>query len=200
MRIAVLGTGKVGRQLSAGLTATGHEVVLGSRHPDDRSEPPTHSYAEAVRRAEVVIVAVPFAVAPTLVADLGDLGGRILVDATNPMGADTGGRTGVEVIAAAATNARVVKAFNTIGAEHMTDARFPGGRAYALLAGDENARTAVADLAAGLGFEPVHLGDLSTARHAEAAAALWIHLAFTAGYGRGFGIGLLRQRPQGSVT
>jgi 8-hydroxy-5-deazaflavin:NADPH oxidoreductase len=199
MRIAVLGTGRVGRQLSAGLVAAGHEVVLGSRRPDGGAEPPVRSHAEAVAGAEVVILAVPFTVAPGLVTDLGDLGGRVVVDATNPIGADTGGRTGAQVIAAAATNARIVKAFNTIGADHMSDARFAGGRAYALLAGDDAAaRQVVAELADALGFEPVHLGDLSTARHAEAAAALWIHLAFAAGYGRDFGIGLLHHSPQGS--
>lgn len=190
MRIAVLGTGRVGSALAGGLAAAGHSVVLGSRRPDGSAL----SYTDAVSDAEVVILAVPFAAAEDLVRGLGDLGGRIVVDATNPIGVDLGGGTGVARIAAAAPTARVVKAFNTIGAEHMADARFAGGPAYALLAGDDQAaRETVAGLAEALGFEPVHLGDLSTARHAEAAAALWIHLAFAAGYGRDIGIGLLRR-------
>jgi hypothetical protein len=198
MRIAVLGTGGVGRALATGLHAAGHQVTLGSRTPSpDRGGPagvPVVGHADAVADAETVILAVPFRAAPTLLRELGDLGERILVDATNPIGVDTGGRSGAEVLAAEATNARLVKAFNTIGAEHMTDARFTGGRAYALVAGDDpDARAAVAGLAEQLGFEPVDLGDLSTARHAEAAAALWIHLATTRGYGRDLGIGLLRR-------
>ena len=199
MQIAVLGTGRVGGQLARGLTAAGHRVVLGSRHPhaaaaDAEAAVAVQTYATAVAGSAVVILAVPFAAAAELVGGLGDLGGRILVDATNPFGADTGGRTGAQVIADAATNARVVKAFNTIGAEHMIDARFPGGPAFALLAGDdEPARTEVAGLAEALGFEPVHLGGLDTAGHAEAAAALWVHLAFACGYGRDIGVGLLRR-------
>jgi predicted dinucleotide-binding enzyme len=205
MRVAVLGTGRVGGQLARGLAAAGHRVVLGSRNPgaeapDTDPVVSVYSHTDAVAGAEVVILAVPFTAASELLGGLGDLGGRILVDATNPIGADTGGRTGAEVIAEAATNARVVKAFNTIGAEHMADARFAGGSAYALLAGDdEAARNVVAGLAEELGFEPVHLGDLATARHAEAAALFWIHLAFACGYGRDIGVGLLR-RPALSAT
>jgi predicted dinucleotide-binding enzyme/putative intracellular protease/amidase len=199
MQIAVLGTGRVGSQLARGLAAAGHRVVLGSRNPDARApgtEPvvPVRSYADAVADAEVVLLAVPFAAAAELLVGLGDLGGRILIDATNPIGVDTAGRTGADLVAAAATNARVVKAFNTIGAEHMADARFAGGAAFALLAGDdEAARDVVGGLAEALGFEPVHLGDLATARHAEAAARLWIHLVFARGYGRDIGVGLLRR-------
>jgi len=197
MRIAVLGTGRVGLSLARGLHAAGHNVTLGSRaparDPSGLKGIPVTSHADAVSPAEAVILAVPFRAAGPLLRDLGDLGGRIVIDATNPIGADLGGRSGAETLAAA-TNARLVKAFNTIGAEHMTDARFPGGRAYALIAGDDaDARTTVAGLAEQLGFEPVDLGDLSTAHHAEAAAALWIHLARTSGYGRDFGIGLLRR-------
>jgi predicted dinucleotide-binding enzyme len=199
MNIAVLGTGRVGSQLARGLAAAGNRVILGSRTPD-RGPPvacsavPVRSHADAVTAAEVVILAVPFTAAAALLGSLGDLGGRILVDTTNPIGVDTAGRTGAELIAAAAPTARIVKAFNTIGAEHMADARFAGDRPYALLAGDDQAaRTVVAGLAEALGFEPVHLGDLATARHAEAAALLWIHLATSCGYGRDIGIGLLHR-------
>lgn len=197
MDVAIIGTGRVGTALARGLSAAGHRVVFGSRAARaDSPVPgvPVHDHATAVAGAEVIVLAVPFASAPGLVRGLGDLGERVLVDATNPIGADTGGGTGAEVIAAAASGARVVKAFNTVGAEQMTNAAFPGGRAYALLAADDQrARDAVAGLAGDLGFEPVHLGDLSTAGHAEAAARLWIHLATASGYGRGFAIGLLRR-------
>jgi predicted dinucleotide-binding enzyme len=197
MRIAVLGTGRVGRALATGLHAAGHHVTLGSRSPagvTGQTTIPVAGHEDAVAEAETVVLAVPFGAAIAVLRELGDLGGRIVVDATNPIGVDTGGRSGAELLAGGATNARLVKAFNTIGAEHMGDARFPGGRAYALLAGDDaDARSAIAELAEQLGFEPVHLGDLSTAQHAEAAAALWVHLALTRGYGRDFGIGLLRR-------
>jgi predicted dinucleotide-binding enzyme len=190
MRIAVLGTGQVGTQLAAGLAKAGHQVVLGSRTASETARP----HAEAVADAELIVLAVPFQAAGPLLDELGDLSGRIVVDATNPIGADTRGLSGAEVLAAHARRGRVVKAFNTIGAEHMTDARFPGGAAYALIAGDDpEARAVVSELATSLGFEAIDLGDLSQARHAEAAAALWIHLAYARGYGRDFGIGLLRR-------
>jgi predicted dinucleotide-binding enzyme len=138
---------------------------------------------------------VPFRAAGPLLEGLGDLGGRIVVDVTNPIGAGKAGLSGAEMLASRARGARMVKAFNTIGAEHMADARFPGGTAYALIAGDDGqARAIVGELATALGFEPVDLGDLSQARHAEAAAELWIHLAYSRGYGGDFAVGLLRRR------
>ncbi|MEV4114188.1 NAD(P)-binding domain-containing protein [Nonomuraea sp. NPDC049695] len=36
MKIGILGTGNVGRALAAGWATAGHDVVLGSRRPDDR--------------------------------------------------------------------------------------------------------------------------------------------------------------------
>jgi predicted dinucleotide-binding enzyme len=85
------------------------------------------------------------------------------------------------------TGARVVKAFNTMGAEHYLDPMLGGEVASLLLAGDDAAaKQLVWSLAEQLGFAPVDAGPLSAAVYLESLAALWVHLAIRTPLGRGF--------------
>ena len=84
------------------------------------------------------------------------------------------------------TGTPLVKAFNTIGAEHLSDGIVDGARAFLPLAGDSSAAETVADLAEQLGFDAVVLGDRSTFAMVEDFARLWIHLAFAKQWGRQF--------------
>ena len=79
MRIAVLGTGKIGGGLGERFREAGHDVVLGSR--DMAAGVP---YAEAVQGAEVTVLALPWRVAEETVATLGGLEGQVVVDTMNP--------------------------------------------------------------------------------------------------------------------
>lgn len=198
MRIAIIGTGNVGSALGKGFAATGHRVVYGSRRPAqvDCAVGTVDTIAGAAQSAELVVLAVPFAVVTDAVASAGSLDGKIVVDATNPIGAalPEGRRSGAEVVAAAAPGAHVVKAFNTMGFETMADPVVDGRPALSLLCGDDGeAKSTVAQLAQALGFEAVDAGDLSAARLLEGLAELWVHLAFRAGQGRGVAFGLLRR-------
>ena len=61
MRITVLGTGNVGTALTEGLVAAGHDVVIGSRHPNDNADAsaPVTDHSDAVRQSDIVINALP---------------------------------------------------------------------------------------------------------------------------------------------
>jgi predicted dinucleotide-binding enzyme len=116
-----------------------------------------------------------------------------VVDATNPIRADFGGLevgqddSAGERLQRLLPKARVVKAFNTTGAENMADPAYPGGAVTMLIAGDDATATAtVRDLAAAMGFDARVAGPLTLARQLEQFAWLWIHLAFKAGLGRAF--------------
>jgi len=197
MKVALLGKGSVGQALAAAFREAGHEVRFGVRAPEG---PEQRSLAEAAAWAEVVVLAVPYAAAGEVVTALPDWGGKVLVDATNPIapalsGLSVGTTTsGAEQVAAKATGARVVKAFNTTGAENLADARYAGGRPLMPVAGDDpGAREQVRTLAASIGFEAVDAGPLAAARYLEPLAMTWIHLAYRCGLGRGFAFGLLRR-------
>ncbi|HEU4950552.1 MAG TPA: NAD(P)-binding domain-containing protein [Holophagaceae bacterium] len=197
MKIAMIGKGNVGQALAAGLRRAGHEVVHGVRAPERPDELPV---VEAVAACELAVLAVPYTAALDVAAAIPDWGGKVLVDATNPIlpglsGLEVGTTgSGAERIAARAAKARVVKAFNTTGAENLAQAAYPGGRGWMPVAGDDGeARAVVLELAASLGFEAVDAGPLVAARYLEPFAMTWIHLAYRGGLGRGFAFGLLRR-------
>ena len=102
--------------------------------------------------------------------------------------------SGAEEIAKAAKGARVVKAFNTTGAENMEDAHYPGGSVFMPVCGDDaDARARVVALATLIGFDAVDCGDLKTARYLEPFAMTWIHMAIKLGHGRRFAFGRLKR-------
>ena len=190
MQIAIIGAGNVGRALGRGFARAGHGLIYGVRDPkaEKYAEPPVPGAAVMSVKAagaagDVVILATPWAGTQSAVEALGDLGGRPLLDATNPIGpgfALTLGHTdsGGEQVARWATGARVVKVFNTIGADNMTAPDYGAQRAFMPVSGDDPAACAVAvELAEGLGFEALHIGGLATARRTEPLAMLWIGLA-----------------------
>jgi hypothetical protein len=209
MNIAIIGTGSVGAALGRGWAQAGHAVTFGSRHPrsndvealvgsiGDRACSTTPD--EAAAAAEIVALAVPWSAAESAVEGLGDLGGKILIDCTNPLAAGLtsavdGDTSGAEKIARWAPSARVVKAFNTTGANNMADPDYAGTPLTMFICGDDaEAKSTVAELAEALGFEAVDAGPLERARLLEPMARLWIHLAMTDGLGREIGFKLLRR-------
>ncbi len=205
MQIAIIGAGNVGRALGQGFARLGHGLIYGVRDPkaEKYAEPPVPSarvatVADAGAAGEVVVLATPWAGTESAVTALGDLGGKPLLDATNPIGpgfALTAGHTdsGGEQVARWATGARVVKVFNTIGADNMSAPDYGPNRAFMPVAGDDEAACAVAvGLADGLGFEATRIGGLAKARLTEPLAMLWIGLAMSS-KDRRVAFGLLRR-------
>jgi hypothetical protein len=211
MKIAVVGYGNVGRTLGLRWSQRGHEVVFAVRDP---AKPEVRGFMEsnpgvtvgpleeAVRSAEAVCLAVPYAAALSL-APLADvLADKIVIDCTNPIGPglvlSVGLTTsGAEEIARALPGARVVKAFSTTGWENMADATYPGyGGLRPLMpvcGDDKTATTAVCRLAEDLGFEAWDWGPLSGARYLEPLAMLWIVPARAGGEGPDFAFARLRR-------
>jgi NADPH-dependent F420 reductase len=205
MRIAVIGAGSVGSSLGARWAQAGHEIMFGVRDPQsdntqkalaragERAQ--AGSLADAAAFGEVIVLAVPWQAVPYAVSDLGDIGGKILVDATNRIAPASAGEaaSGAETIAALATNAHVVKAFNTMGAETMYNPTINDKPVTAFVCGDHAAAKAtVIQLAQDIGLDAVDAGLLSNAVNVEAVAKLWISMA-RAGMGRRFGFHLLRE-------
>lgn len=208
MSIAIIGAGNVGHALALAFTQRGENVHLGVPDPgkyrDTVAALGPHAQlgtvAEAIAASTVVILAVPFAAAEEVARAIPDWAGRIVVDATNPLAPGLAGlsigthTSAAEQIAAAAHGARVVKAFNTTGAENLADSRYPGGQPLMPVCGDDDAaRAAVIALASLLGFEAVDLGDLKAARYLEPFAMTWIHMAIKLGHGRRFAFARLQR-------
>ena len=209
MKIAIMGTGQVAAALGKGWAAKGHMVTFASRDPGtervqrlvEAAGPHASAarVADAVRRSSVIVLAVPFTAVRERLELVGDLAGKLIIDCTNPIAPglrpmfdDT--TSGAEQIAGWAPNARVVKAFNTTGAENMVDPNYNGLAATMFICGDDElGKGATAQLAEELGFEVIDAGTLAAARHLENLALLWIHLARVTGLGRDVAFRLLRR-------
>ena len=186
MKIGIIGNGNVGGNLAQLFTRAGHEVVAAGRAGGIE-------FSDAAAHGDVVILAIPFvAVADTLPGLQHALAGKIVVDATNPLGEDwsplalPGGESAAETIQRALPNSRVVKAFNTIFADAMQgrERTADSQPTTAFLCGDDSAaRDAVASLASDLDWDPVDAGPLLCARYLEGMAHLNIQLAVSMGRG-----------------
>jgi NADPH-dependent F420 reductase len=196
MRIAVIGAGNVGGTLGRRWAESGHDVVFGLRNPERGasavkgggalpSKASVKSPADAVKGADAIVLATPWNAVADAIKEVGSLDGRVVLDTTNPltrqMTLDVGpnGESAAERIQAMAKGAKLVKAFNSTGANNMADPRYGGVPTAMFVAGDDaHAKSVAGELATALGFEAIDAGALSAARQLEHLAMLWISLAF----------------------
>jgi 8-hydroxy-5-deazaflavin:NADPH oxidoreductase len=185
-KIAVIGAGQVGRTLAAAWVKAGYQVAIGSRHPETASVPAGAAVTEplpALEEAGVVVYAIPgAAMADTLAAHTVALDGRIVIDATNNMGAGPD-LSGLRYLPDGVLGFR---AFNSVGWDVMADPVIGGQAADLFFAGpDGDSRQVVGRLIADVGFRPAYLGGSPAAFAAvEGAAGLWFALAIGRGLGR----------------
>jgi NADPH-dependent F420 reductase len=190
--IAIIGTGDVGGALGPEFAAQGHTIVYGSRDPqrdkvtklvEKTGELASATTpADAAAEADIVVLAVPGLMVEEITKSLGDLSGKIIIDPTNPLerrmnrlehAVDT---SNAEIIQAAAPDAYVVKAFNTLNWKTMVDPSSAGGPVSIPLVGDNGrAKKKVAELVSGMGLEPIDVGPLRDARWVEGMLILWIN-------------------------
>lgn len=202
--VAIIGAGRVGTALARGLAAAGYDVALGTRHPegsgasalaDHRPAVRITSPTEAGRAGALVILAVPAAAVAEIAAEIGPLPGAIVVDATNAVSSSPPAPFATQgaFVASLFPGSAMVKAFNTIGAEHLAGGTFGSARPVLPIAGDDAGRPLVASLAADLGFEVADLGGPEAVGIVEGFASLWIWLAFRRGWGRDFAFSVIRR-------
>lgn len=193
--IAILGTGVVGIALAKGFAARGDKVVFGTRSPTgDKARaaldavPGTTvaSHVEAARAADLAVIALPWgAVASTLTPGLANaLGGKTVIDATNPLDVSTGRPTlaighrdsAGETVQRLLPDARVVKAFNIITAGHMVQPQFGDGQPDMFIAGNHpQAKADVAQVLRDFGWRSaIDLGGIEQSRLLEPLAMVWI--------------------------
>jgi len=180
----VIGKGHVGTALSEGLQRLGREVRTTGHDPD--------RVRDVARWADLVILAVPFGERRNAVQAAGreTLDGKTVVDVTNALGPghDFVGdlrRSGAEEVQEwCGPGACVVKAFNTVFAQHMAQGQAQGEPLTLFCAGDDpEAKQEVQEIGRGLGFDAVDAGPLAAARWLEPLGYLNIQLAHTAGLG-----------------
>jgi 8-hydroxy-5-deazaflavin:NADPH oxidoreductase len=198
-RVGVLGSGEVGRRLAGGFAKCGHSVMIGSRDTgkpelrewlsDEGAGVEAGTFAEAAAHGEILVLAVLGDAAEQAIADAGpaNFAGKVVIDAMNPLdfsggfppklsvtGADSLG----ERVQRALPDARVVKAFNTIGNQYFVNPSLAEGQPTMLIAGDdEDAKRTVGDLLADFGWtDPVDIGGIEGSRELEAICIAWVKI------------------------
>jgi predicted dinucleotide-binding enzyme len=180
MKIGVLGSGDVAQVLGSGFLKHGHEVMMGTRSPEKLAEwkarnpeASVGTFDAAAASAEIIVLAVKGKV------------GKPVIDATNPI-EDAPPIHGVlqfftnrndslmEQLQKEFSNAKFVKAFNSVGAASMVDPQFKGGRPTMFICGnDETAKKSVGGILEAFGWEVADMGGVEAARAIEPLCMLW---------------------------
>jgi predicted dinucleotide-binding enzyme len=186
-KVAIVGAGNVGKALREGLERTGHKIRIGGRG----------QVSETVAWADIIILAVPFAAIADVTREMQTAAdGKTVVDVTNALTPDMQlalgfSTSGAEELQKALPRARVVKAFNTVFAQHMSRGSVVGQQLSLFAAGDDAAaRKAVLELGKAIGFDAIDAGPLKNARHLEALGYFNIQLGYVLGHGPDIGFKL----------
>lgn len=201
MNIAVIGTGNVGAGLAFVLGKTQHNVVVADREGGTEAAKKlgtegvtveAANIATAVKNADTVILATPYEAAAEI-AKIANFEGKLVIDVSNPVTADFSGllvghtSSAAEEISKLLNSATVVKAFNTVFAEHYAShGKLSGQSIQTFVAADnEKAREAVKAIAEEAGFKARDAGPLKNARYLEPLGFMNIQFGYVLGQGVG---------------
>jgi len=192
MKIGILGAGGVAQDLGAGFLRHGHAVALGTRSPEKldawKAAHPgaaIGSFAEAALFGEVLVLAVKGDAAAKALHAAGSFAGKVVIDATNPIAAKppqngvlsfytAGDDSQLERLQREFPQARLVKAFNSVGSADMVDPQFAGGKPSMFICGaDAEAKATVRGFLDQFGWETEDMGGVEAARAIEPLAILW---------------------------
>jgi 8-hydroxy-5-deazaflavin:NADPH oxidoreductase len=177
MSIGIIGAGSIGLAVAKTLARAGiAATIANSRGPESLKESVaalrptiTAGTREQAAGADMVLIAVNWSKLPAALAGLPAWGGRIVIDANNPIEAplfkpvDLHGLVSSQVVADLVPGARLVKAFNHLRADVLaSDPGADGGRRVLFYSGDDSAAKAeVSALIDRLGFAGIDLGSLA---------------------------------------
>ncbi len=213
MKLAIIGAGKVGGALgTAWAQKAGHEIFFGVRDPKAEkaqtlvqaigAKARAGAVAEAAAFADIILLSTPWPATEAAIGAMGNLKGKIVLDATNPLAMTPSGlaleighnTSAGEKVRGWAAGASVFKTLNSTGFNNMGNPVFNGTKAAMFVAGDdEENKPKVIALVAELGFDVIDAGPLANARLLEPLALLWIDLALKRGQGRDWAFSIARR-------
>src|SRR5579864_4348586 len=180
MTTSIIGVGNLGGTVARHLVNGGETVVVAAKDESraqalaDDLGPLARpaSVADAIDASETVILAVWLDQLKSVLAEHSQrLGGKVVVDPTNPIGFENGqmirtlpeGQTSSSVVAGLLpAGAHYVKAFGSLGAVQLVDIANQDPRVVLFYAtSDDGAETAVQQLIRAAGFEPMDVGGLA---------------------------------------
>ena len=193
VKVGILGSGDVGKAFARAFGALGHEVVIGSRSPEKLSDfvggegdrVTSGTFEEAARSGDLLVLATHgMATEEALtMAGKSNFDNKVVIDATNPLEFSGGaprlaiGHTDSlgEQIQRSIPNARVVKAFNTVGNPLFFKPELPGGPPDMFIGGnDADAKKLVSQVCDAFGWGVIDLGGIEASRYLEPMCMAWV--------------------------
>jgi predicted dinucleotide-binding enzyme len=192
MKIGILGSGDVAKTLGAGFLSRGDEVMLGTRDlaklaewSSERPKARAGSFEDVATFGEIVVFATLGAATIGIIDAVGAAAfeGKVVIDATNPLRFDEAGphlSVGFddslgEQVQRTIPRARVVKAFNTVGSQHMVRPDFQDGPPTMFVAGnDDAAKRTVQQILKDFGWDLADLGGIESSRYLEPMCLAWL--------------------------
>jgi predicted dinucleotide-binding enzyme len=197
MRIGILGSGLMGAKLGTIFARAGHEVVFSYARSEDKlkrlaskagGKARSGTPREAAQDADAVLLAVHWLRFDDVLAQAGDLSGKVVITCSLPMSADdtelvvAHSSSGAEELAKRIPGARVVAAFGTVPSEVLFGvhaARRRANRPSLVYCGDDpKAKKVAVKLIRDVGFDPIDIGALRLARYTEPFTMLIARLAY----------------------
>jgi predicted dinucleotide-binding enzyme len=196
MKIGIIGSGIVGRVLANAFIKEGHEVMLGTRNvlkeevvqfKKENPDALIGNFKETAAFGELIVLATGGAVTEEAIRLAGEenFTGKTIIDTTNPI-AKEAPENGVlkfftpandslmERIQRLLPDARLVKAFNSVGNAFMYKPKFPGGTPTMFICGnDEASKQTVTGILTAFGWETEDMGKVESARAIEPLCILW---------------------------
>jgi hypothetical protein len=200
MRIGILGSGLMGGKLGTLFARAGHDVVFSYARNEQKlkrlareakGDARAGTPAEATRDADLLLLAVHWSRVDDVLKQAGDVSGKVIVSCVLPMNAANTElvvahtSSGAEALAKKVRRAPVVSAFGTVPSEVLFgvfEARRRASRPTMLYCGDDaGAKEVAAGLIRDVGFDPMDLGPLRSARYTEPFSLLIGQLAYEGG-------------------
>jgi predicted dinucleotide-binding enzyme len=196
MKVGILGTGDVGKSLGKAFLALGHEVKMGGRDPASekaqafaREGGPNASagdFKDAATFGEIVVLCTLGLANEAVLqqAHANSFAGKLVIDTTNPLDFSNGfppllarpwAVSGGEQVQQILTDAKVVKAFNSVGNALMFKPELPGGPPTMFICGnDPGAKQQTTELLRDFGWDVLDVGQMHCAAYLEALCMIWV--------------------------
>jgi predicted dinucleotide-binding enzyme len=202
--VGVLGSGEVGRRLASGFKGRDHNVMIGTRDSDkpelqewlagEGEGVQVGSFAQTAEFGELIVLAVLGNAAQEAIAQAGPerFEGKVVIDTMNPLDFSQGppprlsisGEDSLgEQIQRTIPDAKVVKAFNTVGNPFFVDPHLSSGSPTMFIAGeDDQAKSTVTEVLRSFGWsDVVDVGGIESSRELEAICILWVKVGIKRG-------------------
>jgi predicted dinucleotide-binding enzyme len=180
-KVAIIGLGKIGEAIATNLAKGNHSVILASRDLEKAkslaskigSQVTAKETSAAIKEADVIIPAIYFNSLKEFFQTYAiELEGKIIVDVSNPIAPDGNGgfkkivgeneSAGQILSNLIPKNAKLIKAFGTLGADSLVGAAFnsPERKVLFYACDSTNSNQQIEELISSSGFEPFHVGGI----------------------------------------